>query len=460
MTQRRDVDRLLTTWSEDAYSPPAPAYLTKVLDRTRHTRQRRAWASLERWLPMALTTDRPAAPRALRLAFILLIVVALVVAAAGIAVVGARLLKPSPALPLGGAAVIAFASDVGGQAMGDIYTVRADGTELRRLTNASDAVGADQAPVFSPDGTRIVFRRHQGDSDSIEVIDAGGGNPITLWKSDAGRDVGCSEQDDFAWSPDGQTVAFAAHEACPGQPDLFVAPADGSVQAVKLLPAGTNGAFPTFSPNGRQIALLGSEGGGATGLYVADVGSAGAAAGGLQICRIGPDVEGNTHEQWFPPQWSPDSTELAVAVGPFGNGDIVVVKADGSGQRVLTTDQAANPTWSPDGRRIAFHRIVDVSERWQDRPCTMRVWVINADGTGERRLDPLVDGCVLAPVWSPDGTRLLSLLIVDDYFHVGVLAADGDDPPVVFDQSYGASWQPLAVPLPPAPSFEADAPAP
>ena len=205
---------------------------------------------------MALTTDRPAAPRALRLAFILLIVVALVVAAAGIAVVGARLLKPSPALPLGGAAVIAFASDVGGQAMGDIYTVRADGTDLRRLTNASDAVGADQAPVFSPDGTRIVFRRHQGGGDSIEVIDAGGGNPTTLWKSGAERDVGCAEQDDFAWSPDGQTVAFAAHEACPGQPDLFVAPADGSVQAVKLLPAGTNGAFPTFSPNGRQIALL------------------------------------------------------------------------------------------------------------------------------------------------------------------------------------------------------------
>jgi hypothetical protein len=110
MTQRPDVDRLLATWSQDAYSPPAPAYLTKVLDRTRHTRQRRAWASLERWLPMALTTDRPAAPRALRPAWILLIVVALVVVAAGIAIVGARLLKPPPALPVGGSAVLAFAS--------------------------------------------------------------------------------------------------------------------------------------------------------------------------------------------------------------------------------------------------------------------------------------------------------------------------------------------------------------
>ena len=75
MTQRRDVDRLLSTWSEDAYSPPAPAYLTKVLERTRRTRQRRAWASLERWLPMCRHDRSAGRARALRLAWILLIVV-------------------------------------------------------------------------------------------------------------------------------------------------------------------------------------------------------------------------------------------------------------------------------------------------------------------------------------------------------------------------------------------------
>ena len=137
-----------------------------------------------------------------------------------------------------------------------------------------------------------------------------------------------------------------------------------------------------------------------------------------------PISEAARCSRWSPPQWSPDGTEIAVAVDWVfsGTGEIVVVKADGSGQRVLATDQAFNPTWSPDGKRIAFHRIVDESEYFQQRPCTMRVWVINADGSGERRLEPLVDGCVLPPIWSPDGTRLLSLLIVDDYFHVGVLS--------------------------------------
>ena len=462
MNQRDDLDQMLSAWLDDPYTPPAPHYLGQVLERTRHTRQRPAWANLERWLPMAEKISGTTAAPPLRIAWLLLIALLVVALVAGAVVVGSRLLAPSPALPLGGAAVIAFASDVGEQAMGDIYTVRADGTDLRRLTNASSASAIDEAPVWSPDGTRIAFRGYKESKNAIEVVDAAGGNRTTLWTSGAGRDVLCAEHDDLAWSPDGQTIVFAAHETCPGQPDLFVVPADGSAQAVRLLAPGANGVFPRFSPDGRRIAFLGAEAGGPSGLYVAEVGSTGASAGAVAAGRIGPDLGGSPVEQVSPPHWSPDSTEIAVAVDWVfsGIGEIVVVKADGSGQRVLATDQAFNPSWSPDGKRIAFHRVVDPSEYWRDRPCTMRVWVINADGSGERRLDPLVDGCVLPPIWSPDGTRLLSLLIVDDYFHVGVLSADGDDPPAVFQQSYGASWQPVAAPLPPAPSFTAGSPTP
>ena len=60
---------------------------------------------------------------------------ALVVAAAGIAVVGARLLAPATGIPLGGDAVLAFASLEGSNGdKGDVYTVRADGTDLRQLS--------------------------------------------------------------------------------------------------------------------------------------------------------------------------------------------------------------------------------------------------------------------------------------------------------------------------------------
>ena len=460
MTQRDDLDQLLSAWLDDPYTPPAPHYLGQVLERTRHTRQRPAWANLERWLPMPDKISGTTAAPPLRLAWLLLIALLVVALVAAAAVVGSRLLNSTPAIPQGGAAVLAFSSDDGNQQRGDIYTVRADGRDLRQLTSASGDFYADK-PVWSPDGTRIVFRSYHESRNSVEVIDAGGGNRTTLWTSAPGRDQYCAEHDDFTWSPDGQTVAFAAHEACPGQPSLFVVPADGSAQAVRLLAPGTNGVFPRFSADGRRIAFLGAEAGGTGGLYVAEVGSAGAGVGGLRARRIGPDLGVQPADQWFPPHWSPDGTELAVAGGSVvGTGGIFVVKADGSGQTALATDQAFNPSWSPDGKRIAFHRVVDPSEYWQGRPCTMRVWVMNADGSGERRLDPLVDGCAFPPIWSPDGTRLLSLLIADEAFHVGVLSADGDDPPVAFVQSYGASWQPVVAPLPPAPSIPVTSPSP
>jgi Tol biopolymer transport system component len=462
MKQIDDLDHMLSAWLDDPYTPPAPHYLGQVLERTRRTRQRPAWANLERWLPMADTLDRPAA-RPLRMAFLLILALLVLVVAATVIGVGSSLLKPTDAIPQGGAAVIAFASQQGGESgrpTGDLYTIRANGTDLRQLTTASSASGLDEAPVWSPDGTRIAYRGYHDSKNSVEVIDAAGGNRTRLWTSGAGRDAYCAEHDDLAWSPDGQTVVFAAHEACPGQPDLFVVPAAGAASAGRLLAPGMNGVFPRFSPDGARIAFLGSEGNAASALHVADVGSAGIGAGGIQSRRIGPDLVGSPGEQWFPPQWSPDGTELAIGIGSLNGGaEIVIVTADGSGQRVLVTDQAFNPTWSPDGKRVAFHRMVDRSEFFQDRPCTMRTWVVNADGTGERSFDPLVDGCVLPPIWSPDGTRLLSLVIADDVFHVAVLTADGNDPPVVFLQSYGASWQPVTAPLPPAPSFEVTAPA-
>ena len=70
------------------------------------------------------------------------------------------------------------------------------------------------------------------------------------------------------------------------------------------------------------------------------------------------------------------------------------------------------------------------------------------------------------PLWSPDGTRLARVLITpgtpDDpelAWHLGIAMADGSRPPVVLQDAYG-TWQPVVAPLPPAPSFAPDSPAP
>ena len=233
MQQRRDVDRLLAMWSEDAYPPPAPPYLSKVLERTRRTKQRRAWASLERWLPMSVTTDRQAAPGALRLAWILLIVLALVVAAAGIAVVGARLFAPSTGIPQGGAAVLALASLEGSNGeVGDVYTFNADGTGLRQLTGqvagaVTSGAGIESATSWSPDGRRIAFRNWYNGNDLIEVMDAGGSNRQVL-ATRPQTDKDCADRSEPAWSPDGRTILYAASDSCDGPHTIYAVPSDGS----------------------------------------------------------------------------------------------------------------------------------------------------------------------------------------------------------------------------------------
>ena len=56
------------------------------------------------------------------------------------------------------------------------------------------------------------------------------------------------------------------------------------------------------------------------------------------------------------PAWSPDGRKIAFVSDRDGNSEIYVMNADGSGQRRLTRNPAydADPAWSPDGRTIAF----------------------------------------------------------------------------------------------------------
>ena len=111
MTHRDDLDRLLSAWLDDPYTPPAPHYLGRVLERTRQTRQRPAWASLERWLPMADKVLQPTTAPPLRMACLLILALLVLVVAATVM----RSSAPASssrldAIPQGGAAVIAFAS--------------------------------------------------------------------------------------------------------------------------------------------------------------------------------------------------------------------------------------------------------------------------------------------------------------------------------------------------------------
>jgi len=130
MTSHDDFDRELSAWLDDAHLPHSPRNLGMVLERTRHMRQRPAWSSLERWLPMAVITARPALALPLRMAWLLLITLLVLAIAAGGLIAGSKLLNATAPMPMGGAAILAFDS-----LDGDLYTIRADGTDRRQLTS-------------------------------------------------------------------------------------------------------------------------------------------------------------------------------------------------------------------------------------------------------------------------------------------------------------------------------------
>jgi len=98
----------------------------------------------------------------------------------------------------------------------------------------------------------------------------------------------------------------------------------------------------------------------------------------------------------FLPSWSPDGKKIAfVRLGGHGP-EIFVVNADGTDPVRLTSGGV--PSWSPDGTRIAF-------TRWRT-PFAGDLWVMNPDGSGARRLTSEL-GVEEVPAWSPDGERIV-----------------------------------------------------
>ncbi len=138
------------------------------------------------------------------------------------------------------------------------------------------------------------------------------------------------------------------------------------------------------------------------------------------------------------PAWSPDRAKFAFSHEGF----IFTVNADGSG---LTRLEPAGryqsggdyqPAWSPDGRQIAFMRCRDYN-------CNSDIWIMNADGSGARRL--IADAS--EPAWSPDGKRLVyasSLMVGTEARGLSVANADGSGvtPLTAAGPGYMPAWSP------------------
>jgi Tol biopolymer transport system component len=140
------------------------------------------------------------------------------------------------------------------------------------------------------------------------------------------------------------------------------------------------------------------------------------------------------------PAWSADWRRIVFVKGSDFSFDIYVMKADGSGKRNLTRNPGRDfgPVWSPDGRQIAFLRERDGGS-WPPNFDNFEVYVMNADGSGQRRL---TGKTAHAPAWSPEGRRIAFVSSRDLY----VMNADGTGQRnltgTTTDDAHSPAWSP------------------
>ncbi|HEY6566385.1 MAG TPA: hypothetical protein VI341_02610 [Actinomycetota bacterium] len=113
------------------------------------------------------------------------------------------------------------------------------------------------------------------------------------------------------------------------------------------------------------------------------------------------------------PEWAPGSNKIVFISTRDGDQEIFTMNPDGSGSKQLTHNRKTDngPTWSPDGRTIAFERDFDFDRYGSGTPDSTgwALWLMNPNGTNQRKV-PLA-GPVLGNffeiirelVWSPSG---------------------------------------------------------
>jgi TolB protein len=145
------------------------------------------------------------------------------------------------------------------------------------------------------------------------------------------------------------------------------------------------------------------------------------------------------------PRWSPDGRAILFTAVPPGQppsasgwpySDVYVMNADGSGQRNLTHTPGGgegDPSWSPDGQHIAFTRT--------GPPGELRIVVMNADGSAKHAVTPTsihTGDAGITAAWSPDGRRIA----FDDHYAIYVLNADGSGLRRLAQNATFGSWSP------------------
>ena len=127
----------------------------------------------------------------------------------------------------------------------DLYVMDASGQNVRRLTNTP---GYDGGPFFSPDGTRIVWRRFSEDGQTAEIY---------TMRADGTEARPITRLDAMSWAPfyhpSGDYVIFTTNRHGHANFELYIVDSEGLQEPVRVTDHPGFDGIPVFSPDGKQL---------------------------------------------------------------------------------------------------------------------------------------------------------------------------------------------------------------
>lgn len=191
-----------------------------------------------------------------------------------------------------------------------------------------------------------------------------------------------------AWSADGATIAFTSDRREVEHYEIYTMNADGS-GVERLTSSQWDDNSPSFSPDGAKIVFASDR----SDLFQVFVMNS---DGSEQTALTGDGYYSGS------PEWSPDGTKIVYASNQDGLLlDIYIMNSDGSNKEKITDSDGHDffPAWSPDGKQIVF-----TSTRDSTRDEVRRIYVMDADGSGQKKLTAFYSDWA---DWSPDGARIV-----------------------------------------------------
>lgn len=248
-------------------------------------------------------------------------------------------------------------SRISGQGVEDIYLMRAEGGEPRRLTFDNRYI---RDLDWTADGREIVFISLREGDTGLWRVSASGGTPERVVTA-VGYNI-----TRLSISRQGDRLAYTQYFVDTNIWRVELAGPNGRASAPTILISSSKSdSAPQYSPDGKRITFR-SDRSGSFEIWACEADG----SNPVQLTNLSSHYAGA-------PCWSPDRRQIAFDARPEGNPDIFVISAEGGRPRRLTEDPAEEiaPSWSRDGRWIYFE---------SNRSGSTQIWKMPPDG-GEAR---------------------------------------------------------------------------